>query len=181
MRHIAADGKVFVNSDSFLPATLVGHKVDCYAEDPQSAPKAVADGGLGSKLGQGLVQPPTTHTATPPHRHHHPSPPPPPPPPPPPLPRAAHARSDQPYQHKQRWLYSDTHSLFNHMPSCARTCAPRWPDRDWSLPSHAQPPRCCDAIGHIRQLLAQDDGGVGGGRTFRRIPGTVKCPPVTVS
>ena len=66
MRHIAADGKVFVNSDSFLPATLVGHKVDCYAEDPQSAPKAVADGGLGSKLGQGLVQPPTTHTATPP-------------------------------------------------------------------------------------------------------------------
>lgn len=53
VRHIAADGKVFINSDSFLPATLVGHKVDCYAEDPQSAPKAVADCFLPNNRGVG--------------------------------------------------------------------------------------------------------------------------------
>ena len=34
VRKIGADGKVFVNSDSFLPCTLIGHEVTVFSEDP---------------------------------------------------------------------------------------------------------------------------------------------------
>lgn len=33
VRHISDDGKVWVNSDSFLPATLIGNRVTCFATD----------------------------------------------------------------------------------------------------------------------------------------------------
>jgi len=35
VRKIAADGKVWVNSDSFLPTTLIGHEVTLFSEDPE--------------------------------------------------------------------------------------------------------------------------------------------------
>ena len=36
VRKIGADGKIWVNSDSFLPATLIGHEVILFSEDPES-------------------------------------------------------------------------------------------------------------------------------------------------
>jgi endoglucanase len=36
VRKIAADGKIWINSDAFLPATLIGHEVTLYSEDPES-------------------------------------------------------------------------------------------------------------------------------------------------
>ena len=36
VRKIGADGKIWVNSDSFLPATLIGHEVKLFSEDPES-------------------------------------------------------------------------------------------------------------------------------------------------
>lgn len=36
VRSIGDDGKIWVNSDSMLPTTLIGHKVKLFSEDPQS-------------------------------------------------------------------------------------------------------------------------------------------------
>jgi putative aminopeptidase FrvX len=36
VRSIGADGKIWVNSDSFLPTTLVGHEVRLFSEDPEA-------------------------------------------------------------------------------------------------------------------------------------------------
>ncbi|MCR9295313.1 MAG: M20/M25/M40 family metallo-hydrolase [bacterium] len=36
VRSIGEDGKIWVNSDSMLPATLIGHKALLFSEDPQS-------------------------------------------------------------------------------------------------------------------------------------------------
>jgi len=36
VRKIGNDGKVFVNSDSFLPCTLLGHEVTVFSEDPDA-------------------------------------------------------------------------------------------------------------------------------------------------
>lgn len=36
VRKIASDGKIYVNSDSFLPCTLLGHEVTVFSEDPES-------------------------------------------------------------------------------------------------------------------------------------------------
>ncbi|MFK7854255.1 MAG: peptidase M42 [Granulosicoccus sp.] len=36
VRKIGADGKIYVNSDSFLPCTLIGHEVTVFSEDPDS-------------------------------------------------------------------------------------------------------------------------------------------------
>ena len=35
VRKIGSDGKVWVNSDSFLPCTLIGHEVTVFSEDPE--------------------------------------------------------------------------------------------------------------------------------------------------
>lgn len=34
VRKIGADGKIWINSDAFLPCTLIGHEVTLYSEDP---------------------------------------------------------------------------------------------------------------------------------------------------
>lgn len=34
VRKIGADGKIWINSDSFLPCTLIGHEVTLFSEDP---------------------------------------------------------------------------------------------------------------------------------------------------
>jgi putative aminopeptidase FrvX len=36
VRSISDDGKIWVNSDSMLPTTLIGHKVKLFSEDPES-------------------------------------------------------------------------------------------------------------------------------------------------
>lgn len=36
VRSIGDDGKIWVNSDSFLPGTLIGHEVNVFSEDPTS-------------------------------------------------------------------------------------------------------------------------------------------------
>lgn len=36
VRKIGADGKIWVNSDSFLPTTLIGHEVTLFSEDPDA-------------------------------------------------------------------------------------------------------------------------------------------------
>lgn len=36
VRKIGADGKIYINSDSFLPCTLLGHEVTVFSEDPDS-------------------------------------------------------------------------------------------------------------------------------------------------
>jgi len=35
VRKIGADGKIWINSDAFLPCTLLGHEVTLYSDDPQ--------------------------------------------------------------------------------------------------------------------------------------------------
>lgn len=35
VRKIGSDGKIFVNSDSFLPCTLIGHEVTVFSENPE--------------------------------------------------------------------------------------------------------------------------------------------------
>lgn len=35
VRHITSDGKVYINSDSFLPSTLIGNQVICFSRKPQ--------------------------------------------------------------------------------------------------------------------------------------------------
>ncbi len=36
VRNIGSDGKVWINSDSFLPCTLIGHEVTLFSEDPDT-------------------------------------------------------------------------------------------------------------------------------------------------
>ena len=36
VRKIGADGKIYINSDSFLPCTLIGHEVTVFSEDPDA-------------------------------------------------------------------------------------------------------------------------------------------------
>ena len=36
VRSISDDGKIWVNSDSMLPTTLIGHKVKLFSEDPDN-------------------------------------------------------------------------------------------------------------------------------------------------
>ena len=36
VRSIGDDGKIWVNSDSMLPTTLIGHKVKLFSEDPEN-------------------------------------------------------------------------------------------------------------------------------------------------
>ena len=52
VRSIGEDGKVWINSDSFLPTTLIGHEVSVFSEDP-NAPGAYRclNGGTVEALG----------------------------------------------------------------------------------------------------------------------------------
>ncbi len=52
VRSIGKDGKIWVNSDSFLPTTLLGHQVRLFSEDPdQPGSYRVIDGGTIEALG----------------------------------------------------------------------------------------------------------------------------------
>ncbi len=52
VRKIGPDGKVWINSDSFLPCTLIGHEVTLFSEDPDSPGKYRSlNGGTVEALG----------------------------------------------------------------------------------------------------------------------------------
>jgi len=37
VRHIGSDGKVYIDSDSFLPSTLIGNQVTCFSQPDMGA------------------------------------------------------------------------------------------------------------------------------------------------
>ncbi len=52
VRSIGDDGKVWINSDSFLPTTLIGHEVELFSEDPEEPGSyRVLDGGTVEAIG----------------------------------------------------------------------------------------------------------------------------------
>lgn len=52
VRSIGDDGKIWINSDSFLPVTLIGHEVKLFSEDPkQPGSYRVIEGGTVEALG----------------------------------------------------------------------------------------------------------------------------------
>jgi len=52
VRKIGDDGKIWVNSDSMLPTTLIGHKVKLFSEDPQALGKwRIIRGGTIEAIG----------------------------------------------------------------------------------------------------------------------------------
>lgn len=52
VRSIGSDGKIWVNSDSFLPCTLIGHEVKLFSQDPKKPGKyRLIEGGTIEALG----------------------------------------------------------------------------------------------------------------------------------
>ncbi len=52
VRSIGDDGKIWINSDSFLPTTLIGHEVKLFSEDPQHPGSyRMIEGGTVEALG----------------------------------------------------------------------------------------------------------------------------------
>ena len=52
VRSISSDGKIWVNSDSFLPQTLIGHEVQLFSEDPeQPGHYRILEGGTIEAVG----------------------------------------------------------------------------------------------------------------------------------
>jgi len=52
VRSIGEDGKVWINSDSFLPTTLIGHEVQIFSEDPDQHGKYnILEGGTVEAIG----------------------------------------------------------------------------------------------------------------------------------
>jgi len=52
VRSIGKDGKIWINSDSFMPVTLIGHEVRLFSEDPkQPGQYRVIDGGTVEAIG----------------------------------------------------------------------------------------------------------------------------------
>jgi putative aminopeptidase FrvX len=59
VRSIGEDGKIWINSDSFLPCTLVGHEVSIFSEDPEKHGRYnVIEGGTVEALGAIHFAPP---------------------------------------------------------------------------------------------------------------------------
>ena len=52
VRSIGEDGKIWINSDSFLPTTLIGHEVNLFSRDPRKAGQyRILEGGTIEALG----------------------------------------------------------------------------------------------------------------------------------
>ena len=65
VRSIGDDGKVWVNSDSFLPTTLIGHEVRLFSEDPDDpGTYRVLEGGTLEALGAIHFAPPEFRNGT---------------------------------------------------------------------------------------------------------------------
>jgi putative aminopeptidase FrvX len=50
VRSIGSDGKIWVNSDSFLPCTLIGHEVKLFSQDPRNLVITASSRGEQSRL-----------------------------------------------------------------------------------------------------------------------------------
>jgi len=59
VRHISSDGKIWINSDSFLPCTLIGNKVTCFSNDPEDTTKIKKISGTVEALGAIHFAPPS--------------------------------------------------------------------------------------------------------------------------
>lgn len=65
VRHISSDGKIWINSDSFLPCTLLGHEVKLFSENPESPGDYRAlQGGTIEALGAIHFSEPAQRTGT---------------------------------------------------------------------------------------------------------------------
>lgn len=63
VRSIGADGKIWVNSDSFLPTTLIGHQVKLFSQNPRRpGDYRVIEGGTIEALGAIHFAPPEMRT-----------------------------------------------------------------------------------------------------------------------
>ncbi len=59
VRSIGSDGKIWINSDSFLPTTLIGHEVLLFSRDPRKAGQyRILEGGTVEALGAIHFAPP---------------------------------------------------------------------------------------------------------------------------
>ena len=59
VRSIGDDGKIWINSDSFLPTTLIGHEVSLFSRDPRKAGQyRILQGGTVEALGAIHFAPP---------------------------------------------------------------------------------------------------------------------------
>lgn len=59
VRSIGSDGKIWINSDSFLPMTLIGHEVLLFSRDPRKAGQyRILEGGTVEALGAIHFAPP---------------------------------------------------------------------------------------------------------------------------
>ncbi len=65
VRSIGEDGKVWINSDSFLPCTLIGHEVVIFSEDPKEHGKYnMLEGGTVEAVGAIHFAPPDVRSGT---------------------------------------------------------------------------------------------------------------------
>ncbi|HMP88712.1 MAG TPA: M20/M25/M40 family metallo-hydrolase [Kiritimatiellia bacterium] len=65
VRMVGDDGKVWINSDSFLPSTLIGHEVQIFSEKPGSNGEyRVIEGGTVEAIGAIHFAPPDMRTGT---------------------------------------------------------------------------------------------------------------------
>lgn len=63
VRHISDDGKIWINSDSFIPCVLIGHEVSLFSQDPKKPGKyRVINGGTIEALGAIHFSEPTQRT-----------------------------------------------------------------------------------------------------------------------
>jgi putative aminopeptidase FrvX len=63
VRSIGDDGKIWINSDSFLPTTLIGHEVQLFSRDPKKAGEyRILEGGTVEALGAIHFAPPEMRT-----------------------------------------------------------------------------------------------------------------------
>jgi endoglucanase len=63
VRSIGDDGKIWINSDSFLPTTLIGHEVLLFSRDPKKAGEyRILEGGTVEALGAIHFAPPEMRT-----------------------------------------------------------------------------------------------------------------------
>ena len=51
VRSVAEDGKIWLNSDSFLPGTLIGHEVKLFSKHPRNGDFRLIEGGTVEALG----------------------------------------------------------------------------------------------------------------------------------
>ena len=63
VRSIGDDGKIWINSDSFLPSTLIGHEVQLFSRDPRKPGQfRIIEGGTIEALGAIHFAPPEMRT-----------------------------------------------------------------------------------------------------------------------